>query len=56
MAFAALVAFSSAALLIAAVTVSAVGLFWATAALERWLDATPKDNPAASSDRTRVRR
>jgi hypothetical protein len=48
MAFADLVALSSAGLLIAAVTASAVGLFWATAALERWLDEPPNHNTEAS--------
>jgi hypothetical protein len=46
MAFSALLALSSAALLVAAVGAFALGLFWAAAALERWLDATASSDAA----------
>lgn len=49
MALADLGAVTSAALLIAAVIATATGLFWATAALERWLDAIPNRNAAVPS-------
>jgi hypothetical protein len=50
--FAGLGAVAAAALLLAAITATAVGLFWATAALERWLDAAPTPTTAAPATGT----
>jgi len=49
MAHAAVFALSTATLLIGAMGAFAFGLFWAAAALERWLDDTPSSDAVVSA-------